>query len=236
MGAAIALRADFAASDLRRLAKASRDAAQSRRLVALAEIYDGGRRTDAARIGGVGLQVIRDWVLHFNADGPNGLIDRKAPGNPSKLNDRQRRALAAIVDQGPIPAIHGVVRWRLKDLAQWIWDEFRISLAETTVSRELKAMGFVKMTARPRHHAQNELVLEDFKKTSPPHWRRSAADSRLASRSSFGGRTKRGSARRTSSPGAGHAAEAGPGRRMISAPNGPISSAPFARPKARPPA
>ena len=66
MGAAIALREDFEASDLRRLAKASKDAGQSRRLVALAEIYDGGRRTDAARIGGVGLQVIRDWVLRFN--------------------------------------------------------------------------------------------------------------------------------------------------------------------------
>ncbi len=182
MGAAIGLREDFTASDLRRLAKASKDAAQSRRLLSLAEIYDGGRRTNAARIGGIGLQVIRDWVLRFNSDGPNGLIDRKAPGNSSKLSNRQRRALAAIVGLGPIPAIHGVVRWRLKDLAQWIWDEFRISLAETTVSRELKAMGFVKMTARPRHHAQNELVLEDFKKTSPPLWQRSAADSPPASR------------------------------------------------------
>ena len=77
------------------------------------------------------------------------------------------------MDEGPIPAIHRVVRWRLKDLAQWIWDEFRISLAETTVSRELKAMGFVKLTARPRHHAQNEFAIEAFKKTSPPSWRRS---------------------------------------------------------------
>ena len=166
MGAAIALREDFEASDLRRLAKASKDAGQSRRLVALAEIYDGGRRTDAARIGGVGLQVIRDWVLRFNTEGPGGLIDRKAPGKSPKLDDGQRRALVEIVEEGPIPAIHGVVRWRLKDLAQWIWDKFRISLTEPTVSRELKAMGFTKMTARPRHHAQNELALEDFKKTS----------------------------------------------------------------------
>ena len=182
MGAAIALRGDFEAADLRRLAKASKDAAQSRRLVALAEIYDGGRRSDAARIGGVGLQVIRDWVLRFNTEGPCGLIDRKAPGKSPKLDDAQRRALAEVIDAGPIPAIHGVVRWRLKDLAQWIWDEFRISLAETTVSRELKAMGFTKMTARPRHHAQNELVLEDFKKTFPPRWRGSASASRTVSR------------------------------------------------------
>ena len=87
-----------------------------------------------------------------------------------------------IVEEGPIPAIHGVVRWRLKDLAQWIWDKFRISLTEPTVSRELKAMGFTKMTARPRHHAQNELALEDFKKTSRPSWRSSASVSRMVSR------------------------------------------------------
>ena len=164
MGAAIALREDFDGPGLRRLAKASKDAGQSRRLLALAEIYDGGARSDAARIGGVGLQVIRDWVLRFNAEGPGGLIDRKAPGNPPKLNDGQRRALARIVESGPIPAIHGVVRWRLKDLVAWIREEYRISLDETTVGRELKALGFRRISARPRHYAQNELAIEDFKK------------------------------------------------------------------------
>ncbi len=174
MGAAVALREDYDASDLRRIAKGSRDAAQSRRLLALAEIYAGGRRTDAARVGATDLQVIRDWVLRFNADGPSGLIDRKAPGNQPKLNTAQRQALAAIVESGSIPAIHGVVRWRLVDLAHWIWQEFAISMDERSVGRILKAMNFVKITARPRHHAQNEWVLEDFKKTSPPAWQRSA--------------------------------------------------------------
>jgi len=182
MGAAITLRGDFEASDLRQLAKTSKDAGQSRRLLALAEIYDGGRRMDAARIGGVGLQIIRDWVLRFNTEGPAGLIDRKAPGNPSKLNDAQRQALAKLVEEGPIPAIHGVVRWRLADLKQWLWDEFRISLDETNVSRELKALGYVKMTARPRHRAQNEFAIADFKKTSQPRWRKSASASRMVSR------------------------------------------------------
>ncbi len=178
MGSAIALREDFDGAALRRIAKKTKDAAQSRRLLALAEIYDGGRRLDAARIGGVGLQIIRDWVLRFNAQGPSALVDRKSPGHPFKLNDRQRRALAAIVESGPIPAIHGVVRWRLKDLALWIYDAFHISLDESTVSRELKALGFCKVSARPRHYAQNELAIEDFKKTSRPRWRQSAPSSR----------------------------------------------------------
>ena len=180
MGSAIALREDFDGAALRRFAKTTKDAVQSRRLLALAEIYDGGRRLDGARIGGVGLQVIRDWVLRFNVDGPRGLVDRKAPGNPPKLNDTQRGALSAIVESGPIPAIHGVVRWRLKDLALWIYEEFRVSLDESTVSRELKALGFRKVSARPRHYAQNELAIEDFKKTSPLRWRRFAPISQRA--------------------------------------------------------
>ena len=90
----------------------------------------------------VGLQTLRDWVLRFNARGPAGLINGKAPGNASKLNGSQRQALAAIVERGPIPAIHEVVRWRLADLAQWIWEEFGISLSETTVGREVQALGY----------------------------------------------------------------------------------------------
>ena len=168
MAAPIPLREDFDAAQLRFLARESGDANQSRRLLALAEVYDGRSRSDAAQVGGVTLQIVRDWVLRFNTDGPDGLIDRKAPGKPPKLNDAQRQELARIVDSGPVPAVHGVVRWRLKDLAQWLWDEFGVSLDESTVSRELKALGFTKISARPRHQAQNEFVREDFKKPSPP--------------------------------------------------------------------
>ena len=124
------LRTDFDAAALRAAARRSKNAAQVRRLLALAAIYDGGSRTEAARIGGVTLQVVRDWVLRFNATGPDGLIDRKAPGQPSRLNDAHRAALAAMVENGPIPAVHGVVRWRIIDLCQWIWEEYEVSIVE----------------------------------------------------------------------------------------------------------
>jgi transposase len=172
MAHAIPLRSDFDAAGLRRAAKATKDAAQSRRLLALAEIYDGGTRSDAARIGGVGLQTVRDWVLAFNAEGCDGLIDGKAPGNRPKLNDAQRQALMRMVDNGPIPAIHEVVRWRLKDLTR-IYGEFRISLDETTVGRELRKQGFRKLSARPQAYGQNEAALEDFKKHSRSNWKQS---------------------------------------------------------------
>jgi transposase len=169
----VGLRGDFDGGALRRLARRSKDGGQARRLLALAEIYDGGSRGSAARIGGVTLQSVRDWVVRFNAHGPSGLIDIKASGPASKLDDNQRSHLKEIVETGPVPAIHGVVRWRLVDLAQWISDEFGVSLDETTVGRALRALGFRKLSARPRHYAQNEAALEAFKKTSPPKGKRS---------------------------------------------------------------
>ena len=106
------------------------------------------------------------------------MIDGKSTGQPPKLNDDQRQALGRLVERGPIPSIHGVVRWRRKDLALWLFEEFQISVDETTVGRALKALGFVKMTARPQHKGQNEFAIEDFKKTSPPNWQKSEPRSR----------------------------------------------------------
>lgn len=138
-------------------------------------------RSEAARTGGVTLQIVRDWVIRFNARGPHGLLDGKAPGKSSILNDPQRRALMEIVEQGPIPAVHGVVRWRLIDLVQWLQEEFAVSLDVTTVGRELRELGYVKLTARPRHHAQNEQALEAFKRGAlRPSWQRSKRPSRSA--------------------------------------------------------
>ena len=173
MAAAVGLRADFTAVEVRALARSSREANQVRRLLTLAVIYEGGTRSDAARGGGVGLQTVRGWGLRFNPAGPEGLVDGVAPGGVPLLDDGQRRGLAEIVESGPIAASHGVVRWRLVDLAHWVWEEFGIRVSKQTLSRELRAMGYRKLTARPRHHAQDADAIPTFKKTSPPRWRRS---------------------------------------------------------------
>ena len=167
MRAGIELRDDFSAGDLRRLARQSDNADQTRRLLSIAVILDGGSRSDAARTGGVGLQVIRDWVLRFNAGGPEALRTGKAPGKPPILTDEQRQQLAAAVEAGPKPYLDGVVRWRLVDLVEWVREEFEVSISRATLGRELRAMGFRKLSARPQHYAQNPEAIEMFKKTSP---------------------------------------------------------------------
>jgi transposase len=86
----------------------------------------------------------------------------------------------AIVERGPIPAVDEVVRWRLVDLAAWVWEAFGISVSEATLSRELKALGFSKISARPRHHAQDTEAMSSFEKTFPPAWQKSAPFSHQA--------------------------------------------------------
>jgi transposase len=182
MAGAIALRGDYDAGRLRALAKQSDDAAQTRRFLALAAIYEGGSRSAAAAMAGVGLQTVRDWVLRFNAEGPGGLINRKAPGKPPLLNAVQRCELAAAIERGPIPAVDGVVRWRLIDLAQWLYATYGIATSKQTLSRILRTMGYRKLSARPRHHAQNVEGIATFKKFFPRVWLKSPPRMLRASR------------------------------------------------------
>src|SRR4029450_11196437 len=92
----ITLPEDYDAARLRGVARRTKSAAQGRRLLALAEIYDGGSRAKGGCVGGVGLQTIRDWVLRFNAHGPEGLAGRQAPGHPGKVKTAQREAAATV--------------------------------------------------------------------------------------------------------------------------------------------
>ena len=171
MATPIPLRNDFNATKLRKLARSALDATQARRLLSLAVIYDGGSRTDASNTGGVTLQIIRDWVLRFNAE---GLKDKHGGGKPCLLNEDQLQALEDLIERGPNPAIHTVVRWRLCDLTQWIWEEYRISISTSRLGRILRKRGWRKLSARPCHRQCNEEANEAFKKTLQPKCQKSS--------------------------------------------------------------
>lgn len=166
MSAAIELRKDFSAAALRALAGGSRDSRQCRRLLALAAVAEGRARSEAAALGGMDRQTLRDWVHRFNAEGPDGLLDRKEGGRPSKLTAAQKEELAAIVEAGPDRETSGLVRWRRVDLKAVIKDRFGVVYNERSVSYLLSKLGFAHISARPLHPGQKAWVLEDFKKTS----------------------------------------------------------------------
>ena len=165
--AAVNLRTDYSATDLRRLAAASKNANQSRRLLSLAAIRDGMNRTEAARIGGMDRQTLRDWVHRFNAQGLGGLLDGWSKGPEPRLSAEQRAEIAGLVETGPDRAVHGVVRWRRIDLQQVILERFGVAYHERTVGKLLKTLGFSHISARPRHPKQDERTIEAFKKTGP---------------------------------------------------------------------
>ena len=165
MPSAVRLREDYSAEALRRLAKRSKDANQSRRLLSLAAIRDGMDRCEVARIGGMDRQTLRDWVHRFNAHGPEGLIDNWMGGPKPRLSAEQLAQFARIVEAGPDREKDGVVRWRRIDLKKAIKDRFGIDYDARYVGKLLHKLGFSHMSVRPRHPAQDAHIIEEFKKT-----------------------------------------------------------------------
>ena len=164
VSAAIRIRQDFDAATLRRVATTVKDANQARRLLAMAAIYDGKDREDAARLGGMDRQTLRDWVHRFNQCGPDGLINAKSPGRRPKLSKEQMEELGRLVEAGPDPEKDGFARWRCVDLKRVLGARFAVDLSEVSLGRILKKLGFSHISARPRHPKQDPEAIASFKK------------------------------------------------------------------------
>ena len=165
MVSAVSVRMDFSSAALRRLAARTRHANQSRRLLSLAAVLDGMDRGEAARIGGMDRQTLRDWVHRFNAHGPDGLKDSWSKGNPPRLSVEQQAELARLVEIGPDRAVDGVVRWRRVDLQRVIRERFGVRYHERTIGKLLKGLGFTRLSPRPRHPDQDPRTIEVFRQT-----------------------------------------------------------------------
>ena len=195
MGKAIAItRLELTASELRAAATKAKDVSAARRMLCLAMVLEGADRTSAAESCGMDRQTLRDWVHRYNAEGLPGLYDRKRPGARPKLTAQQRAALAAMVEAGPDPEVHGVVRWRRVDLRDELQRQFGVALHERSVGKVLTRLGYRRLSVRPRHPEADQAAQEAFKKTSPRRSPRSSRIASRASRSKSGSRTKRGSA------------------------------------------
>jgi len=165
MPAALELRADWDARQVRAAARDAESAEQARRLLAIAAAYEGQDRAAAAKIGAMERQTPRDWVRRFNTEGPAGLIDRKPPGAARRLTAEQEAELAALIEAGPDLERDGVVGWRCIDLQQVILTRWNIAYHERTIGKLLRRLGFSHISARPRHLGQDPADIEAFKKT-----------------------------------------------------------------------
>ena len=137
--------------------------------------------SDRSRSGGQVQRARPGGSDRSQGSGTAAASQRRAPGRPR--GDHRER---------PDPAVHGVVRWWIVDLRQWIFEEFRVVVSRQTLSRELRAMGYRKLSARPRHHAQAAGAIED---QTPPLACTNRAAERRRSRGHRGLGRRRGARR-----------------------------------------
>ena len=196
MVAVLITRGELDAAGLRREASLSKDGPAARRMLALVLVLEGRPRTEAASTCGMDRQTLRDWVHRYNAEGLEGLLDRRPPGAPPRLNAEQQAQVAEWVGQGPDLAEHGVVRWRRADLARVIEQRFGVKLAERSVGALLERLGFRRLSVRPVHPRADAQAQATHKKTSPNRSQPSSRSRTATSPSSSGGRTRPVSASR----------------------------------------
>jgi transposase len=186
MGAALPIRDDVPAAELRRLARLEEDGRVACRLLALANALDGMSRAAAAKQAGMDRQTLRDWVIRFNAAGVEGLSDRPRSGRPSFLSEGQlatfkaRRALrhaspsgvdrSAAADRwvlrGPDPERHGRSSWTAKDLCRLVEARFAVAYSENGMLRLLHDLGLSWQKTRPVHPQADAKAQRAFKKSS----------------------------------------------------------------------
>jgi transposase len=166
MGRALAItRMDYTAAELRAAASNGRDAAQVRRLLAIALVVDGDTRTQAADQTGMDRQTLRDWVHRYNDAGIDGLKSRSSPGRAPLLTDEQKAELKTLVIEGPDPERDKVVRWRCVDLREEIARRFSVEVHESTVGKWLHQLGLTRLQPRPFHPKKVAAEEAAFKKT-----------------------------------------------------------------------
>jgi transposase len=193
-GAVRIIRLDLSAADLRRLAKKEKNPLIVRRMLAIALVLEGSDRASASRACGMDRQTLRDWVHHYNAEGVAGLRERRTSGNKSPLGPAEKQALAALVEAGPDPAAHKVVRWRRVDLQKELKLRLGVGVHERTVGKYLADLGYRRLSVRPQHPDSDPQAQEAFKKTSPKPWPRHSRRKPVANPSKSGSRMKQGSA------------------------------------------
>ena len=173
MGATLKItRTDHSGATLRAMASKCADGAQVRRMLAMALVLDGRRRSEAAALNGMDRQTLCDWVHRYNATGIDGLKSRKSPGKPPCLSEQQKAELRALVVRGPDPAVARVVRWRCVDLQAEVARRFSIDVHESTIGKWLRQLGLTRLQPRPVHPKKEAEAEVTFKKNSPAWSRR----------------------------------------------------------------
>jgi transposase len=164
VGAALAIRDDLTAAELRRQARREPDRRAALRVLAIANALEGMSRADAARLAGLERQALRDAVVRYNAEGLAGLHDRPKPGRPPRLSEGEQAALAARVFTDPDPGKDGVSAWPRADLCHWLEERFAKRVHPSSLTRMLRRLELSRQKTRPVHPHADPAARGRFRK------------------------------------------------------------------------
>jgi transposase len=164
MGAALKIKEDRSAVELRRLARRERDGRMAARLYGIANALDGMSRAEAARLAGMERQALHDAVLRYNAEDLAGLRDRPKGHPERRLSEGEEATLAAVILRGPEPERDGCCAWTRADLCRWMTAHFGKTYHPSSMTRVLRRMGFSRQKARPAHPRHDEKAQQRFQK------------------------------------------------------------------------
>lgn len=162
---ALTIRKDRTPVMLRKLAKSEEGARVARRMLAIANALDGMSRAAAAQAAGMDRQTLRDWVIRYNEDGIDGLLDRWGSGRPPRLEPDELAELYAVVMAGPDPEIDGICAFTREDLVRICEKRFAKTMHRATMGRLLRMIGLSRQKARPSHPQKDPASQEAFKKS-----------------------------------------------------------------------
>jgi transposase len=161
--AALSIRRDRTPAVLRKLAKGEANARVARRLLAIANALSGMSRKEAAEAAGMDRQALRDWVIRYNAHGPDGLYDCWGEGRPPRLQPQEQAELMRIVLAGPDPSA-GLSAFTREDLVAVCEARFGKTFHPASLGRVLRRLGLSWQKARPSHPQKDPAEAEAFKR------------------------------------------------------------------------
>jgi transposase len=163
-GKRLVIRDDMSAAELRKRARREPDRAAAARMQGIANALDGMMRAEAARLAGMERQALRDAVVRYNAEGLDGLHDRKRPGAKPRLNPKQMEQLRQIVLDGPEVEKTGLSAWTLATLCEEVMQRFGVHYHEGHMSKLMKKLGLSRQKARPSPPKADPATREAFQK------------------------------------------------------------------------
>jgi transposase len=163
---ALTIRKDCTLELLRKLAKAETNPRVARRLLAIANALSGMSRKEVAEAAGMDRQTLSDWVIRYNAHGPDGLCDCWSDGRPARLRPDEQAELIRIGLEGSDPGVDDISAFTREDLVRICEARFGKSFHPASLGRVLKRLGFSRQKARPSHPQKDPAQAEAFKRSS----------------------------------------------------------------------